>query len=243
MIHCAFRPTLQMAPANFCFPIPPALQSERVKLVPFDISVHTRLLVTAFSDESLYDFVPFGPFKDEEEFIASFWNRIKDNIGMTMFAVYDRTKPEESAYAGVIGYLNSSAEDLVTEIGFVIIAPTFQKTHVTSNAVGLLIKYALDMPEDGGLGLRRVVWQASAANIASVRTAKRMGFQQEGILRWHRAWPTSKARGANGIRVRNGDPKEETFPLGRDTAILSICWDDWESGARAHVEAMMARTK
>ncbi|KAK0440605.1 acyl-CoA N-acyltransferase [Armillaria borealis] len=232
-----------MAPANFCFSIPPALQSERVKLVPFDISVHTRLLVTAFSDESLYDFVPFGPFKDEEEFIASFWNkRMKDNIGMTMFAVYDRTKPEESAYAGVVGYLNSSAEDLVTEIGFVIIAPAFQKTHVTSNAVGLLTKYALDMPEDGGLGLRRVVWQASAANIASVRTAKRMGFQQEGILRWHRAWPTSKTRGANGTRVRKGDPKEEAFPLGRDTAILSICWDDWEGGARAHVEATMART-
>ncbi|KAK0218682.1 acyl-CoA N-acyltransferase [Armillaria fumosa] len=233
-----------MAPANFCFPTPPTLQSERVKLVPFDISVHTRLLVTACSGESLYDFVPFGPFKDEEEFIASFWNkRMKDDAGMTMFAVYDITKPDESAYAGVIGYLNSSAEDLVAEIGFVIIAPAFQKTHVTSNAVGILMKYALDMPEDGGLGLRRVVWQASAANIPSVRTAKRMGFQQEGILRWHKAWPTSKTRGANGTLVRKGDPKEEAFPLGRDTTILSICWDDWESGARAHVEAIMARTK
>lgn len=26
-----------MAPANFCFPIPPVLQSERVELVPFDV--------------------------------------------------------------------------------------------------------------------------------------------------------------------------------------------------------------
>ncbi|KAG7440101.1 uncharacterized protein BT62DRAFT_938298 [Guyanagaster necrorhizus] len=168
---------------------------------------------------------------------------MKNDIGMTLFAVYDTTKSGESAYAGVIGYLNSSAEDLVAEIGFVIIAPTFHKTHVTSNAVGLLMKYALDVPGEGGLGLRRVVWQANAANTASVRTAKRMGFQQEGILRWHRAWRTSKARGGNGISVRKGDPKEDGFPLGRDTAILSICWDDWEGGVRAHVEATMARTK
>lgn len=230
-----------MAPAiKFCFPIPAVLESERVKLVPFDLTVHAKLLITACSDVSYYDFIPMGPYKDEEEFIAFLRNEnVEDNNEIAMFAVYDKTK-EEEAYAGVIGFVNSSAQDLVTEI-FVIIAPAFQRTHVTSNAIGILLKYALDL--SGGLGLRRVVWQASAANTASIRTAKRMGFRQEGVLRWHKAWPESKSRGANGTRVRKGDPREEMFPLGRDTVVLSICWDDWEGGVRAHVEATMARTE
>ncbi|PBK98686.1 acyl-CoA N-acyltransferase [Armillaria gallica] len=227
-----------MAPAvKFCFPIPAALESERVKLIPFDLAVHTKLLITAYSDASDYDCVPLGPCKDEEEFTASLRN-MEDN-GIVMFAVYDKTKEKEEAYAGLIGYLNSSAQDLVTEI-FVIIAPAFRRTHVTSNAIGILLKYALDLD---GLGLRRVVWQASAANAASIRTAERMGFRREGVLRWHKVWPESKSRGANGTRVRKGDPREETFPLGRDTVVLSICWDDWEGGVRAHVEATMARTE
>ncbi|KAK0192142.1 acyl-CoA N-acyltransferase [Armillaria mellea] len=227
--------------AKFCFPIPAVLESERVKLVPFDLAVHTKLLVAACSDASDWDFMPLGPYKDEEEFFASLRD-LEDAHGvLAMFAVYDKTKGEEleGAYAGLIGYVDSSAQDLVTEI-FVIIAPAFQRTHVTSNAIGILLKYALDLD---GLGLRRVTWQASVANAASIRTAERMGFRKEGVLRWHKAWPESKSRGANGTRVRKGDPREEMFPLGRDTVVLSICWDDWEGGVRAHVEATMARTE
>ncbi|KAK0463860.1 acyl-CoA N-acyltransferase [Desarmillaria tabescens] len=233
-----------MAPANkFCFPIPAVLESERVKLVRcVKLAVHTKLFITAYSDVSLYDFIPLGPYKDKEEFIASLGEMVEGNDGMTMFAVYDKTRTkEEEGYAGLVGYVDSSAQDLVTEI-FVIIAPAFHRTHVTSNAIGILLKYALDLP-GGGLGLRRVVWQASVANTASIRTAERMGFRREGVLRWHRAWPEAKSRGANGIRVRKGDPREEAFPLGRDTVVLSICWDDWEGGVRAHVEATMARTE
>ncbi|KAK0215720.1 acyl-CoA N-acyltransferase [Armillaria fumosa] len=228
-----------MAPAvKFCFPIPTVLESERVKLVPFDVAVHAKLLFTACSDPSYYDFVPLGPYKDAEESIASLRN-LEDTDGVAMFAVYDKTKKEEEAYAGLVGYVDSSAQDLVTEI-FVFIAPVFQRTHVTSNAIGILLKYALDLDN---LGLRRVVWQASTANAASIRTAERMGFRKEGVLRWRRAWPESKSRGANGTPVRKGDPREDTFPLGRDTVVLSICWDDWEGGVRAHVETMMARTE
>ena len=30
--------------------------------------------------------------------------------------------------------------------------------------------------------------------------------------------------------------------LGRDTATLTICWDDWENGARDAIEKLMERT-
>jgi len=39
---------------------------------------------------------------------------------------------------------------------------------------------------EGGLGLRRVIWKASADNTPSRRLAERTGFELEGILRWAR---------------------------------------------------------
>ncbi|KAK0496417.1 hypothetical protein EDD18DRAFT_1353164 [Armillaria luteobubalina] len=207
-----------MATVEFCFPIPAVLESERVKLVTFDLAVHAKLLAAASSDARDYDFFPIGPFKDDEECIASLQKLLQDTNGITMFAVYDKTK-EEGAFAGLTGYVGN-------------------RTHVTSNAIGILLKYALDLDS---LGLRRVTWQASTANAASIKAAERMGFRKEGVLRWRKVWPESKSRGANGTPVRKGDPREDA--LGRDTVVLSICWDDWEGGVRAHVEKTMVRTE
>ena len=40
--------------------------------------------------------------------------------------------------------------------------------------------------------------------------------------------------------VREGDPRREN--VGRDTAILGLCWDDWVlNGAREHVANVMSR--
>jgi len=54
---------------------------------------------------------------------------------------------------------------------------------VLTHAAGLTIKYLLDAPEDGGLGLRRCQWKANALNAKSAAAAKRLGFTFEGVLR------------------------------------------------------------
>lgn len=41
----------------------------------------------------------------------------------------------------------------------------------------------LDSPEQGGLGLRRCQWKAHSLNLQSAKTAVRMGFTKEGVLR------------------------------------------------------------
>jgi len=146
----------------------------------------------------------------------------------------------------------SSVSHLKTEIGTVVILPKFQRTHVASNTVGLLLHYALDLPAVGmtngysthkPLGLRRVSWTANIQNEPSVRLAERLGFRKEGILRWDRVMPRDrKTMGiGNGSAVRNGDAKLEC--VGRDTVLLSLCWDDWENGGREKVDANMAREK
>ncbi|KAG5642816.1 hypothetical protein DXG03_002075 [Asterophora parasitica] len=193
-----------------------------------------------------YEYFPWGPFHTSDQFNRTLIEgRIQPNPACVLFAIYDKTKVTESgnkdgAIAGVIGFCDASAANLHAEIAFVMTSPPFQRTHVTSNAIGLLLHWALDLPSEGGLGLRRVVWKASPLNEKSVNAAERMGFTKEGILRWNWVLPEGKVLGGNGKERREGDPRKNS--LGRDTVVLSLCWDDWEPSGRARVDAVMART-
>lgn len=160
-----------------------------------------------------------------------------------LYAVIDKTHPPSAedgsgVLAGLLAYLNSSALDLSTEIGFVVTLPPFQRTHVTSNAIGLLLQYALEPESSGALGLRRVQWQCNSMNQASRRTAARMGFRLEGILRWERLFPQGRVleKVGNG---RDLPPGTNANDLGRDTVMHGLCWDDWEQGVRDEVQAIM----
>lgn len=149
------------------------------------------------------------------------------------------------ALAGTIGYLNAAPESASVEIGYAIVLPTYQRTFVSTHAIGLVLQYALEVPGDegqesdlgggGGLGLRRVQWQAHANNAASIRAAQRMGLKMEGINRWQRTLDAGKEA---GIKAREGDALQRP---GRHSAMLAICWDDWQDGGRDHVRKMMGR--
>ena len=183
---------------------------------------------------------------------------IRKNPGHILFAIFDKTKrntnavgdgnrtvPEEEypneAFAGLTGLINSSPIDLVAEVGPVLTLPPFQRTHISSNAAGLLLEYTLNSPSESppGLGLRRVVWQANVLNKSSVRLAERLGFRLEGILRWERALSPEKKQ--VGRKPRDDDPRRDC--VGRDTTLLALCWDDWEEGGREKVNLVMQRVK
>jgi RimJ/RimL family protein N-acetyltransferase len=103
---------------------------------------------------------------------------------------------------------------------------------VTTNAVGLLLNYLLEAP----LSLRRVTWLANARNERSVKAAERMGFRLEGVMRWHRILPEGK----DGQLVELEGLSNGRGP-GRDTAMLSICWDDWRDGVKDRVHTLVDR--
>ncbi|KAF8841930.1 hypothetical protein BDN67DRAFT_900429, partial [Paxillus ammoniavirescens] len=115
---------------------------------------------------------------------------------------------------------------------FVVVFPKFQRTHLTTNACGLLLQYVLDISAFGGIGIRRVQWQASDKDHPSVPPAEKMGFKFEGVFRWDRVMP-GDSRGLGEAMFRRGDPT-----LRRDSAILAMCWDDWEQEGR---EALLER--
>ena len=182
-----------------------------------------------------------GPYKTADEFVEEFLNkRVKANqSSWVCFAIIDKKKPPSAAdpegeLTGMVSYMAADARNQSLEVGYIIVLPPFQRTHVTTNAVGLLLQYALDSPEEGGLGLRRVEWKADTVNPASVRAASRMGFQQDGIIRWGRVAHDAVNRGkeGNGRWMPSHGNKED---VGRDTVILSLCWDDWTQGNKKEV--------
>ncbi|KAJ7850679.1 acyl-CoA N-acyltransferase [Mycena olivaceomarginata] len=214
---------------NFYFPIP-KLENDRVKLVPFIPSEHgDAFFAVASSHPELFAYLPVAPFDTAQDFVSAIME-IQPDRGVVLFAVLDTSSPGAvPQLAGTIGLLATSPTNLSTEIGFVITLPRFQRTHVTSNAVGLLLRWTLEAPAEGGLGLRRV----------AVRVAERLGFRREGVMRWDTVLPAEKIEGGNGGGIRGGDPKPRS--LGRDTVFLSLCWDDWEAGARESVNEVMQR--
>jgi RimJ/RimL family protein N-acetyltransferase len=203
-----------------------------------------------------------GPYSSAAEFVTSFLEGTVDaNPTITTFAIIDKTQApapspadsssdpksacrveEEGELAGMVSYMNASVANRAVEIGYLVVLPRFQRTHVTTNAVGLLVSYALNRPDAGspGLGLRRVVWQTSVANVASIVVAERMGFVREGVLKWDRLFAKGrlKHKEGNGRPLPEGSDEDDVW---RDTVVLGLCWDTWAEGGRSKVEAAMAR--
>lgn len=218
--------------ANFHYPVK-ELESDRVKLVPFHPELNGREFYHASAPyPEIYDWIPFGPFATADAFLGYVEGRIHHDPALTLFVVYNKVTDNQDEIAGLIGFLNTVPANLSTEIGFVFTLPPFQRTHVTTHAVGLLLEWCLDE-----LKLRRVQWQANANNEKSVQAAQKMGFTLEGIVRWQRVLPPEKR--ARGVKPREGDPKPEHY--GRHSALLSVCWDDWENGVKGRVRERMAR--
>ncbi|KAG2103968.1 GNAT family acetyltransferase [Suillus cothurnatus] len=232
---------------NFCFPVRD-LSNERIKMTPFEASIHSSPFFSAVSARpELWAHMPTGPFQTVQDFNTNFLEAVVHrDPGMVLFAIIDKTKPPSAAdgegeLAGMMSYTGSSSVNLSTEIGFIIILPLYQRTHVNSNAVGLLLQYALEVPSQGGLGLRRVQWQCSSMNAPSIRAAERLGFKKEGIMKWHRVFRGGKEKGKvhNGREFPGGHLGEQDY--GRDTVILGYCWDDWEQGGKETIQAIMNR--
>ncbi|KAJ6258202.1 Tyrosine--tRNA ligase [Drechslerella dactyloides] len=217
------------ASERFC--IPAALReisNERVKLIPFNSTIHAgEFMRIAGQYPEIWTHGPIGSFDSAHSFVSDFIETfVRPRTDMVLYTVIDKTQPtngvdKEGALVGLIAYISTSPVNLCTEIAFVITLPPFQRTHVTSNSVGLLLNFALNSPDEGGLGFRRVQWMTSSVNHKSIRTAEGMGFTKEGI--------------GKAAHMNEDD-------LGRDSVMFSMCWDDWFlEGKKEHVNERMGR--
>ncbi|KAG1781659.1 acyl-CoA N-acyltransferase [Suillus placidus] len=232
---------------NVAFPLDfTQLETPRLKLAPFIPSIHAAKYHAAISDPAhLYRYYPFSGIEDPESYLLFMDTFVRQNPYSVLFAIIDKTTPDPDypewggKLAGTIALLNYSPMNLSVEIGVVCILPTFQRTHVATHAVGVLLKYCFTMPcasqSESGLGLRRAHWYAHSDNEPSLRLAARMGLRREGTLRWAWVLPVGKALGKTPRKT------DLLAGPGRDSAIMAMSWEDWEDGAREIVTTQMAR--
>lgn len=152
------------------------------------------------------------------------------------YAVIDKTRPpspedSDGEVAGLFSYEHADDESLCVEIGHVRVAPAYQRKGMAVMAAALMVRYAMDAVEQGGLGLLRVGWGASTVNEASIRVARKVGFGEIGTIPYQRVIKNGVARNkvGNGRRL---PPRAEAGDLWRDVVMFCITWEDWEAGKR-----------
>ena len=230
---------------NWTFPIyEETLESERVKLTPFIPSLHAQEYAAQVSAQpDLHRDFPIE-LSSLGHILATVELFMRRNPSCILFAILDKARG--GSMAGVIGLINASAAHLCAEIAWVLVFPAFQRTYVTSNAIGILLQYTLELPLASsrpgarrGLGLRRVQWMAPSTNKTSQAPATRMGLKEEGTLRW--TWVLPESVEGNGIPLRARDPMSPR--PGRHSVLFALCADDWEKEGREHVQRMIDRNE
>ncbi|WVQ85463.1 hypothetical protein IAT38_007628 [Cryptococcus sp. DSM 104549] len=230
---------------NFCFEVK-QLASDRVELRPFIPSLYAQLFLDEAKkcDPILTRWLPVDFYGIEDVLVAVEANlrAPSDACGYAIFTAPPGSSgpvdPKDYVIAGMCALYHSDVDMMSSELGWMIVLDPFQRTHVLTHTAGLLIHRILDMPSEGGLGLRRCQWFASSLNDKSQGAAKRLGFREDGVIRNHRVL----TKGRDGARPgRKGDYKEDC--MSRDSWLGSISWDQWEGegGVREHIDKLMAR--
>jgi RimJ/RimL family protein N-acetyltransferase len=152
-----------------------SLIGERVRLEPVDPDHAPALLEAAEGDPRLWDYLPYGPF-DEQELRA--WLRDAAASDDPLFlTVVDSATDRPS---GVVSFLRMAPAHRSIEIGHIWFGAHLQRTPHATEVIYLLARHAFD-----DLGYRRLEWKCDAANARSRRAAERFGFTFEGVFRQH----------------------------------------------------------
>jgi RimJ/RimL family protein N-acetyltransferase len=159
-------------------PLPPKtpIEGRYCRVVPLDPELHAANLYAANSEDKegrMWSYIPPGPFRDFNDYAISM-KRWLTNDEWYIYAIVDRT---HGAGSGVVLYKGVKPDAGSVEIG-VMFSPLLQRTTAATEAMYLLRKRAFDE-----LGYRRYEWKCDALNEASIRAAKRLGFQFERIFR------------------------------------------------------------
>jgi RimJ/RimL family protein N-acetyltransferase len=146
------------------------------RLEPLDAAHHTSSLYRLGHDSQAalesWQYLPWGPFATEAAMCAQL-RSFSSALDRIFYAVCDSITGEA---VGMATYLDIQPSAGVIEIGGIWFAPAFQRTRAATEAMFLMLAYAMDE-----LGYRRMQWRCNALNSKSRAAARRLGFRFEGI--------------------------------------------------------------
>jgi RimJ/RimL family protein N-acetyltransferase len=168
-------------------PLPPALWPSRqpmdglyTRLEPIDARAHLDDLYRAGHEvdgfDDVWTYLPYGPFPTKNAFAA--WVRdCTASADPIWYAIADR---EQDRFLGVASLMDIQPRVGGIEIGHIWFGPELQRTRAATEALYLMMSYAMDE-----LMYRRLQWKCNALNQPSRNAALRLGFAFEGILYQH----------------------------------------------------------
>ena len=183
-----------------------------VTLEPLDAARHAADLFEASHGSAaalrIWDYLPVGPWGSEAEY-----TKVLRQQTARHEQVYYAIRPAAGGKArGQASFLDIQPENGVIEIGSIWFDLTLRRTRGATEALYLMLRYAMDE-----LGYRRMQWRCTALNAASRAAARRLGFRFEGVFHNHMIF-----KGKN-----------------RDTAWYSILDDEWPE-VRSLIEQWLA---
>jgi len=150
-----------------------------VHLTPVNAAAHgdsTYELTKGESNDSLWAYLPWGPFATREAFDADMAKREASEDPM-YWAILEKGTGRAVGYAAL---MRIDEPNRVIEVGGILYSPALQRTKGATEAMYLLARYVFDV-----LGYRRYEWKCNALNAPSRAAALRLGFTYEGIFRQH----------------------------------------------------------
>jgi RimJ/RimL family protein N-acetyltransferase len=189
-----------------------ALAGRFVTLEPLDAARHASDLFDASHGSAdalrIWDYLPVGPWGSEPEYTKI----LRQQTARHEQIYYAVRRAEGGKACGQTSFLDIQPENGVIEIGSIWFGLTLRRTRSATEALYLMLRYAMD-----DLNYRRMQWRCNALNAASRAAARRLGFRFEGIFYNHMIF-----KGMN-----------------RDTAWYSILDDEWPD-VRAILEQWLA---
>jgi RimJ/RimL family protein N-acetyltransferase len=183
-----------------------------VTLEPLDAARHASDLFDASHGSAdalrIWDYLPVGPWGSEPEYTKI----LRQQTARHEQIYYAVRRAEGGKACGQTSFLDIQPENGVIEIGSIWFGLTLRRTRSATEALYLMLRYAMD-----DLKYRRMQWRCNALNAASRAAARRLGFRFEGIFYNHMIF-----KGMN-----------------RDTAWYSILDDEWPD-VRAILEQWLA---
>lgn len=134
---------------------------------------YQELWDAAQGHDAIWDYLPYGPFATPE----ALYSHLRTGAAQHDPVFYTIRDGRDGTAAGVASLMSIRPEMGVIEIGHIWLAPSLQQTREATEALFLLMRYAMD-----DLGYRRLEWKCNALNKASRGAALRLGFAFEGIF-------------------------------------------------------------
>lgn len=176
-----------------------------VMIEPFQRHAHQETLWTALGGEAVSDLIryfPNGPYTHAHE-LSDWLEKSAGELGWVTCIFRGRVSGD---VVGMASYMRPDPANGVVEVGSVAHGPAMARTPMSTEAHYLMARHVFE-----DLDYRRYEWKCHNLNEPSKVTARRLGFEFEGVFRQHIV-----AKGIN-----------------RDTAWFSMIDGEWAALKRA----------